>query len=328
MDALRKDGSSGCVDSFPAFYAKAKAFVDTYGHFPSFSEDKQLNAWARRAHMGGDEEQRRMVAALGYVYRSRSEYTDQVWKQKYLQAKAFFDVHGHFPRKRDDMHLYGWAVRWRGDVWRLDPARHARQGSLLESIGFTLKTGDDIRQDAWLDKYQQCKAFFDEHGHFPGKRDGRLWLWAYTWYRDSSHRYPERVKMLEAIGFTPGGRWMRNFCACRAFFDRHGRFPHKRDDMHLYGWAVRWWRRSFDFQQTGKESFTGRDDEGIVFVQWYIYIWIYLYISLIISIFVTDDKGNHLHLMCNRRDPSGIICLFLYEFQIHYKVGFVTCIVT
>ena len=56
--------------------------------------------------------------------------------KNYLQCKAFFEVHGHFPKQKENKRLYGWAYQWWKNVYLKNPELYQDKADMLISIGF------------------------------------------------------------------------------------------------------------------------------------------------------------------------------------------------
>lgn len=165
-------------------------------------------------------------------------FIPEVWEENFGQAKAFFDANGRFPHYSDDRRLRQWALVWYRRFGSTDSIRLAR----LKSIGF-------FPHDRWLvweRHFEQARRVWDGTGHRVTARTGtESYNYFKQWLLHNARKYPERVARLAAIGFRIKPRrdvFDRNFDRARAFYDRHGRFPTRADDLVLAEWARRWYR--------------------------------------------------------------------------------------
>ena len=80
-----------------------------------------------------------MLTAIGYEYKTVDEINDGKWLECYKEAKAFFEEHGHFPTKKENVRLYRWAWRWWKDTYLKNPGLHQEKLDMLKNIGFEYK---------------------------------------------------------------------------------------------------------------------------------------------------------------------------------------------
>ena len=191
-------------------YNQLKAFYDEHGHFPSLTENKNLHTWATSwcvRHGGQNPEKVQLLADIGYVYQTAEQHNNKVWMKNYEEAKAFFEEHGRFPAYSENRKIQAWACQWWRNAYLMNPEKNAIKASMLETIGFVHQTIDQMNENKWLKNYNESKAFFDEHGHFPTcKEYNRLYVWANYWYRYSYQMNPEKhqgkADLLRKIGFV------------------------------------------------------------------------------------------------------------------------------
>ena len=114
-----------------------------------------------------------------------------------------------------------------------------------------LKKGSPKKRK-WMDCYQEAKAFYEEHGRFPSRRENpRLHVWAMQWwYGKETGKSQERARMLEEIGFVYHNKvkysdecWQRNYEKLKAFCEEHGHFPSWSENKSLHRWAYSWCSR-------------------------------------------------------------------------------------
>lgn len=178
-----------------------------------------------------------------------NSYNEQRWQDNYLQAKTFFETHGHFPSQKEDRRLYVWARQW----WLGGGAGHyPDKARLLSDIGFACQTIKDYHDSLWLKNYHEAEAFYKKHGHFPTmKENSKLRSWVRAWWHCSARHNPQKAEMLRAIGYCYQSveehsdmLWYECYDKAKAFFQSNGRFPKKGEGGSLRNWATRWWRKS------------------------------------------------------------------------------------
>ena len=249
LDRFGEDLSN--VD-WDANYAEAKAFFDKNGHFPTQKENVRLCSWAWNWwYRGGPDkspEKARLLEEIGFIFQTVEEYYDKKWWKNYAEAKAFFEEHGHFPTKKENVRLYSWARNWWKRTYLKNPELHQEKADMLTAIGFTYNSNDEI----WIKNYAEAKTFFDKYGHFPTEKR----VWAREWWRNTYLKSPKehqvKANMLIAIGFIFRVRdvrndelWMKIFEECKAFFEEHGDFPTQKENVRLCSWAWNWWKRTY-----------------------------------------------------------------------------------
>lgn len=190
-------------------YLQLKQFYDEHGHFPSWKEMKQLHRWATNwssAHGSQEPEKMKLLEDIGYKYMKADDYTDYIWMKNYNAAKVYFEEHGIFPSFQEEKKLFLWAKQWWRMYYLKNPEKNKDKAELLKTIGFEHRTLDDYADMKWMKNYEECKAFYEEHGRFPTNKDShRLYAWVTYWYTYSYQMKPERnqekADMLAAIGF-------------------------------------------------------------------------------------------------------------------------------
>ena len=78
----------------------------------------------------------------------------------------------------------------------------------MAALGFTYKSMNDLATEKWMKNYEECRAFFENHGHFPTyKENAKLSGWARMWWKNTylknSSLHQEKADMLLKIGFNP-----------------------------------------------------------------------------------------------------------------------------
>jgi len=127
-------------------YQEAKSFFDKTGHFPTHVENKFLYSWAKQwwvlSYLKNPQKNQAkadMLTSIGYAYRSATKRNEDVWMTNYLEAKAFFDKHGHFPTFSEIEKSKKWARQWWNNIYLKNPAEHQQKAEMLLSIGFEFK---------------------------------------------------------------------------------------------------------------------------------------------------------------------------------------------
>lgn len=136
-----------------AWYSKyrlLKTFYDEHGHFPSCTENKTLHTWASNwsaAHGEKEPEKRRLLAEIGYVYQSTEEYNNRIWQANYTEAKAFYEMYGHFPRYKENYRLMQWARNWWIRSYMTHPDKNQTKAEMLREIAFNFKTSKSQKDE-------------------------------------------------------------------------------------------------------------------------------------------------------------------------------------
>lgn len=195
---------------FDANYAEAKAFFEQHGHFPSQKENKRLNQWGRiwwrniyLKNMELYQEKADMLTAIGFVYQTIDVYLDKRFTRNYIECKAFFNIHGHFPTKKENKRLRAWA----NSLFVKNTDNNVDKIKLLKDIGFEYESNKTINNNKFMKNYKEAKAFFDEYGHFPNwKEDIRLYTWAHRIFTKSNVENKDlKQRLLTEIGFIYNG---------------------------------------------------------------------------------------------------------------------------
>lgn len=196
-------------------YIEAKAFFEEHGQFPTSSQQHKLYDWAknwwRMNYLQNPEihqEKADMLKAIGFVPKepkSINQLHDEQWYRNYNEAKAFFKEHGHFPTSKEDKKVYQWAKQWWFLSYLKNPEIHQEKADMLNGIGYSYRTAEQMNEDKWMAKYLEAKAFFDKHGHFPSATENLTSKkWARQWlrkiYASDPVKYQQKADMLRAIG--------------------------------------------------------------------------------------------------------------------------------
>ena len=142
--------------------------------------------------------------AIGFEYNG-------IFMENYAKAKDFYEEHGYFPTRKENKRLNSWAMKWWRDTYLKNPELHQEKAGMLTAIGFKYQSKDDRYDEMWMLNYKECKAFFNEHGHFPTQKENKsLNGWARDWwtrvYLKNPEKHQEKADMLTAIGFEYKGK--------------------------------------------------------------------------------------------------------------------------
>lgn len=173
-------------------YKKAKAFYEQHGRFPRIEDDKPLWEYIRDWVTGRGKNHPDLLQKLKDIGWKDKPSKEEIWEQKYREAQKIYEETGCFPNVKHPSKLWNWADWWVFKYSEKDPVRMER----LRDIGFTRK------QVRWEDRYRQAKELFDRTGHFPTRRENKgLRTWFICWRSQYGHKFPEKMKMLQEIGF-------------------------------------------------------------------------------------------------------------------------------
>ena len=182
---------------------------------------------------------------------------DRMWFDKFNECKAFYDEHGHFPKSVESERLNHWAKQWWRNSYLKKSQENQYKADLLLSIGFELRVIDKYNDVRWMAKYEEAKAFVEEHGHFPSSHEcKKVYFWALAWWRCCFLKKPEaneeKARMLRELGYvyrTSQERidkdFMANYVLAKAFFEEHGHFPSKSEFEKINKWAKQWWLETY-----------------------------------------------------------------------------------
>ena len=185
-------------------------------------------------------------------HKELNRYNEERWITNYELASQFFQTKGHYPTLKENRHLYQWAMQWWRNTYLTAPQDNKEKAGKLNNIGFIYKNGRDFYEQLWYRNFEEAKAFFNEHGHFPTFTENRkLRSWVRSWWKIGSTKHPDKVKLLAEIGYTyqtvenySEKLWHECYSKAKTFYDKNGRFPKKGEAGSLRNWATRWWRKS------------------------------------------------------------------------------------
>ena len=241
-------------------YAAAKEFYEKNGHFPTHKESRKIYQWViqwwSRTYLINPQQYQdraQMLMDIGYEHKSWTVDNAKKWEGYFAKAKQYYEQYGMFP----ETSLHTWAVRWWREQYLNNPQKYQDWAERLLSIGFQYKSKEDMDNEAWMKNYEECNAFYEEHGYFPTKMTGnRLYAWAMNWFRKNGLKNPqihdEKIRLLRQIGFEYCSKdgvldrtFKRLYSEAAAFYEKNGRFPKKTDNLSLRKGAVRWWTQYY-----------------------------------------------------------------------------------
>ena len=149
-----------------------------------------------------------MLTAIGFVpkeAKSMNQLHDEQWYRNYNEARMFYEEHGHFPAVKEDNKLYQWAKQWWILSYLKNPEKYQKKADMLNEVGYTYRTAEQMNEDKWMIKYLEAKAFYDKNGHFPTATENQTSKkWARQWlrniYASDPVKYQQKADMLRAIG--------------------------------------------------------------------------------------------------------------------------------
>jgi len=171
LEALRIDWTPGIfgrmMETLRAYY-RVHGDIDVPKDFRAHGIP--VRAWLdkQRKKRTAGELTDAQIAALDAVGMVWNLYLEENWAQHLNEAIRFRDEHGHLQPSaardapRDELALYHWFLTQRAmyAAGTLTPER----ADALRSIGFDLEATSRVEQK-WLAKFDELKAFREEHGH-------------------------------------------------------------------------------------------------------------------------------------------------------------------
>lgn len=180
-----------------ANYRKAKLFYEQHGRFPERKDDRNLWQyfvyWKNTTGKNFPELMQKLKD-IGWIDKPNRE---EEWDRKYQEAKKIYEETGSFPNLTHPSKLRRWADWWVSHHGKNDPDRMKR----LRDIGFNRK------QISWTERYLHAKEVFERTGHFPTRKENKeLRVWFIQWRSLHGHKHPDKMKMLQKIGFDEVNR--------------------------------------------------------------------------------------------------------------------------
>ena len=173
-------------------YKKAKTFYEQHGRFPGKEDDRDLWKYIKKWEGSTGKNHPELKQKLRDIGWSEKPSKEEIWEQKYREAKKIYEETGRFPKASHPSKLWDWADRWESKYGENDPVRMKQ----LKEIGFTRK------RVYWKTMYLQAKEIFERTGHFPTRKENKkLRHWFILWRSVYGHKYPDKMRMLQEIGF-------------------------------------------------------------------------------------------------------------------------------
>jgi hypothetical protein len=147
------------------------------------------------------------------------------WEKRYAELAAFKEANGHCDVPRSYGFLYRWCASQRSR--RQNKTLIQERIALLDVLGFCW----DMR-DGWDKMYAKMAAFKEANGHcnVSRSRDLKLgnWICVQREYRKKDKLSPERIALLDALGFCWDGAeivaWNAFIAELEAFHKIHGHY--------------------------------------------------------------------------------------------------------
>lgn len=193
-----------------AWFEKLRDYQQAYGSCQvSQKTDPKLRQWVRWQRIlyrqgRLPEARRQALEAIGFAWRLQDGY----WQKMYEALTCFHTRYGHTRVPA------GWLPNPRLAAWvyltkKNRAALPAHQTALLNQIGFDWVLHKKTVV-AWEDMYQRLLAFRRQQGHtrVPAKwaQDPKLAKWVSRMRYEKTKLLPQRLALLEAIGFDWGYR--------------------------------------------------------------------------------------------------------------------------
>lgn len=181
-----------------ANYRKAKEFYEKFGRFPGIEDDKSLWEYMRNKANHAGKNRPDLMQKLRDIGWTDKPSKEEMWEQKFREAQKIYKETGRFPKVNHPSKIWGWADWWVSKYGEKDPVRMQR----LREIGFSRK------RQYWDSRYLQAKELFEKNGHFPSTHENReLRSWFIQWRSAHGSKYPDKMKMLQEIGFDEVNIW-------------------------------------------------------------------------------------------------------------------------
>lgn len=162
-----------------------------------------------------------------------------VWQNNYAEAKAFYEQNKRFPNPKENRRIRQWANVW----YRKYAEDNPEKLQLLLDIGFQIPD----RWMLWNKNYEIACDFLKKNGRPMKYADNnKVFRYFRVWVGNSGKYHPDRIDLLKKIGFDvkiTDTAWDKNFEKAKVFFEEHGHFPTKQENLMLYIWAKRYWQK-------------------------------------------------------------------------------------
>ena len=103
---------------------------------------------------------------------------------------------------------------------------------------------DKLNLDTWETNYQEAKAFFEKRGRFPKYWENRkLRQWALSFHNKYGESHPEKVQMLQEIGYECSSKWElwdKHFAIAKEVIFKTGKAPDNKVEKDTYRYFSLW----------------------------------------------------------------------------------------
>jgi hypothetical protein len=191
-----------------------------------YKEDLVLGMWVsrqRKSHSNNKIrlDRKELLDEIGFVWKVRIGYTDEIWPQQYEKLVEFKRKYGHciVPQGYEiDTYLGKW-VSYQRQMHIKNKMRQDRI-ELLDELGFAWKVRgtDNYKTKTWDLQYENLVEFKQTNGHclVPQgyEKDVYLWNWVCTQRRTHANNIMrhDRKVLLDELGFV----WKADTLAARA----------------------------------------------------------------------------------------------------------------
>ncbi len=243
--------------TWDTFYGQLEAFYKQHGHLHVSGKQREyagLQEWIlqqRQVKHLLNAEQLRLLDQLGFSWESPLS-KESLWEKQFNELLRFKQQYGHLKVPstfQENPSLAKWVSRQRENEESMPRERKER----LDQVGFLWKKDmDQWEKQAWLQKFEQLKAFALKEGHckvpalVEEYRFLRPWLDRQRRFR---HRLtPEQEQSLQSIGFPWAEdlrqeslkQWQQKIADLTAFKERFGHCrvsSHWKENPSLAAWV-------------------------------------------------------------------------------------------
>ena len=225
-------------------YARLQDFHAVFGHSrvpQKWNKDPQLALWVqvqRRMHTQGKLRKYReqKLREVDFVWSIKTIFDSQ-WKQKFEELEAFYKKNGHTRVPGKNSKLVGWMERQR--LAKSTGQLSAERLKKLEGIGF-IWNFQDIKEQAWEQKFNELKQFRQEHGHafvpvnYKENKPLGTWVASQRWLEAKGKLKPGKKRKLTQLGFVwskdtekklkaiNDEKWEASFKQLKAYKNKYG----------------------------------------------------------------------------------------------------------
>ena len=189
-------------------FEECRDWYEKMNYFPTKSENKKLYMWVyhwwKFSYLKNPElhqEKADRLTAIGFVYWSAKDRTDELWMKNYKEAKEFFDKNGHFPTKVENRRLNQWAWNWWKITYLNNLETQRPKMEMLTRIGYDFNK----KVNLLMEYAHQAEEYYIKYGKkIP--RSGvyeKAYITLMNFWRDNIRRAkrPDIVNILLKSGF-------------------------------------------------------------------------------------------------------------------------------